>query len=106
MCKTLLEKQSGVQLAHNEQEEWQSRLRSCLQTVVEMEPLLAPLEEDNILRHEFSVLNNFLQEIESLSLDEEKVLRVENATKHLLQELQGPYFSGQIKTLLSSDRAQ
>lgn len=65
----------------------QTRLRSCLQTIIELEPTIAQTEIGPKMLVEFEVLKKFLENMDKLSLTEADVERVENSTNIFLQEL-------------------
>ena len=67
-----------------------ARIMNCLQTILELEPMLRRLDSGHILLSEFKVLKAFLDEMDGLSLDEDDVTRIETATEHFLQELKTP----------------
>lgn len=66
------------------------RIMNCLQTILDLESTLRRLELGGVLLSEFTVLKDFLKDVESIELDEEDVARIENATEHFLQELKMP----------------
>jgi len=67
-----------------------ARIMNCLQTILELEPMLRRLDSGHILLSEFKVLKAFLNDMDGLSLDEDDVTRIETATEHFLQELKTP----------------
>jgi len=67
-----------------------ARIINCLQTILELEPLLCRLEAGDLLLSEFNVLKAFLNGMDSLALDEDDVARIETATERFLQELKTP----------------
>ena len=67
-----------------------TRIASCLQTILELEPHLKRLEIGQALMDEFDVLKEFLEKIDTVDLDEEDVRRVEEATASFLEELRAP----------------
>ena len=67
-----------------------ARIMNCLQTILELEPMLRNMDPGHILLSEFKKLKPFLNDMESLSLDEEDVSRIETATERFLQELKTP----------------
>ncbi|GFM33867.1 hypothetical protein LN040_02480 [Desulfovibrio subterraneus] len=73
-----------------EYEELQSRLRNCLQTILELEPELEGLELGQDLMKEFDLLKSFMEKLEDVDLQEEDVRRIETATANFLEELKGP----------------
>jgi len=66
------------------------RISNCLQTILELEPELEKIELGRSLLEEFGVLKDFLQRIDSVTLNEDDVERVETATANFLEELRGP----------------
>ena len=68
----------------------QTRLRSCLQTIIELEPTIAQTEIGPKMLVEFEILKKFLKDMDKLSLTEADVERVENSTNVFLQELSVP----------------
>ena len=64
-----------------------TRLKSCLQTILELEPCLAETEVGPKMKKEFEALKKFLQDLDQLRLTEEDVERVENSTNVFLEEL-------------------
>ena len=67
-----------------------ARILNCLQTVLELEPVISRLELGFVLLAEFKVLKSFLKNMETMELDENDVTRIELATEHFLQELKTP----------------
>ena len=67
-----------------------ARIMNCLQTILELEPMLCNMDPGHILLSEFKKLKAFLNDMEGLSLDEEDVSRIETATERFLQELKTP----------------
>jgi hypothetical protein len=67
-----------------------ARISNCLQTILELEPELEKIELGKSLLEEFDVLKDFLQRIDSVTLNEDDVERVETATANFLEELRGP----------------
>ena len=65
------------------------RLRSCLQTILELESELKDLQVAEPLLAEFTVLKDIYNRLESLLVQEEDVKRIEDATSHFLDELKG-----------------
>ena len=68
----------------------QTRLRSCLQTIIDLEPSIAQTEIGAKMLVEFEILKKFLKDMDKLSLTEADVERVENSTNVFLQELSMP----------------
>jgi len=73
-----------------EHDELQSRLRNCLQTILELEPDLEDLEIGHDLMKELNMLKTFMKKLDSVDLEEDDVLRIEKATANFLKELEGP----------------
>ncbi|MBQ4133394.1 MAG: hypothetical protein IJD04_06665 [Desulfovibrionaceae bacterium] len=71
-----------------------TRLRSCLQTILELEPCLVQTEVGPKMQKEFDALKRFLLELEHLSLTEEDVERVEISTNIFLEEISLPIQCG------------
>lgn len=67
-----------------------ARISNCLETILELEPQLEKIELGKSLLEEFDVLKDFLQRIDSVSVSEDDVERVEAATANFLEELRGP----------------
>lgn len=63
------------------------RLRSCIQTVLEIHEILDPAEVMPDLAERFADLKEVLLHLEALAITEADVTRVELATNHLLKEL-------------------
>lgn len=78
------------------------RLVSCLQTIIDLEPDLKHLDLEKKLEKEIKVLKTVIRKIDQFQIDEDDVLRVEEATSLFLEELQLPlacsehhgYYSG------------
>ncbi len=68
----------------------QSRLLNCLETIIELERYLERLELGHVLLSEFGQLRDFMDKINQVDVSEEDVCRIEAATSHFLEELQGP----------------
>ncbi len=68
----------------------QSRLRSCLQTILDLEPDLEVFESGYNFSKDISALKDFLKNMETANIDEGDVLRIEKATANFLKELAGP----------------
>ena len=74
-----------------EREALQSRLRNCLQTILEFESDLESLRTGGILLQGFSRLRELLAQLgNELTPTEGDVQRVERATAALLRELEQP----------------
>lgn len=67
----------------------QSRLRSCLQAILDLEPELTTLNLAAPLLSEFAVLKDIYQRLETIFVQEDDVKRIEDATTHFLAELKG-----------------
>jgi len=67
-----------------------ARISNCLETILELEPELEKIEFGKSLLDEFGVLKDFLGRIDTVSLNEDDVERVEAATANFLDELRGP----------------
>lgn len=74
----------------HEHEALQSRLRNCLQTILELEPALEGLELGHDLMKEFDMLKTFMEQLDEVELQEDDVRRIETATANFLEELKGP----------------
>lgn len=70
--------------------ELHSRLKNCLQTILDLEPALDRLELGKDLVREFSMLKTFMERLDVVSLAEDDVRRIERATTNFLEELRGP----------------
>ncbi|WP_291323258.1 hypothetical protein [Desulfonatronospira sp.] len=68
----------------------QARLKNCLLTIVEMEPMLSRLSIHKELLHEFKQLKEISGKLSSLELSHTEVERIENATRLFLSELEIP----------------
>lgn len=66
------------------------RITNCLQTILELEPQIEKLELGKDLLKEFEQLKSFLSKVDSIDLQEDDVVRIENATASFLDELKGP----------------
>lgn len=73
--------------------ELHSRLKNCLQTILELEPALERVELRERFEHEFAMLKSYLEHLEQFSLKEDDVLRIEKATTSFLDELREPLLS-------------
>jgi len=67
-----------------------ARIVNCLQTILELEPVLRRMELGHILLDEFQALKVFLNDVNQIELDERDVSRIENVTELFLQELREP----------------
>ncbi|GAB7080712.1 hypothetical protein [Megalodesulfovibrio paquesii] len=68
----------------------QMRLTNCLQTILDLEPELERLELSEMLLQEYNVLKSFMNNVNSVELDEQDVQRIEEATASFLSELKAP----------------
>lgn len=66
------------------------RLKSCLATILELEPQLARLEVGAVLSTEFTQLKTFIERVQGMDLVEADVERIEAATASFLKELEEP----------------
>lgn len=67
-----------------------ARIVNCLQTILDLEPILQRMESGHVILSEFKVIKSFLSGMEGAVLDEDDVARIENATERFLQELNLP----------------
>ena len=67
-----------------------ARIMNCLQTILELEPMLRAVDSGSLLSPEFKMLKAFLRHLDAVSLDEDDVTRIETATERFLQELKTP----------------
>ncbi|GFK94587.1 hypothetical protein NNJEOMEG_02434 [Fundidesulfovibrio magnetotacticus] len=67
-----------------------ARIINCLQTILELEPMLRSIDSGQLLLSEFKTLKAFLKEMDAIALDEDDVERIETATERFLQELRIP----------------
>lgn len=67
-----------------------ARIVNCLQTILELEPMLRHIDSERMLLSEFDKLKSFLNEMSGVELDEEDVARIEVATERFLEELRFP----------------
>ena len=74
----------------DEYDELQSRLKNCLQTILEFEADIETLPTGEDLLKEFTHLKNFLARLNQLAPMEEDVRRIERTTVILLRELERP----------------
>ncbi len=65
-----------------------SRLKNCLQTILELESSLQKTSIGTVLAKEFSTLKNVATNFDSILVEEEDVFRIEQATMRFLHELQ------------------
>ncbi|MCA1944092.1 MAG: hypothetical protein LDL30_02265 [Desulfovibrio sp.] len=68
----------------------QMRLTNCLQTILDLEPELERLELSDMLLQEYNVLKSFMDNVNSVDLEEQDVRRIEEATESFLAELKAP----------------
>jgi hypothetical protein len=73
------------------QEQLYSRLRNCLQTILELEPELERLQLPGTFRSELEVLKQHLDRIRHFEFYEEDLRRLEAATAKFLEELRLPF---------------
>lgn len=64
-----------------------SRLKNCLQTILELEDKLAETHLGPMLLTEFSILKGVFDKLEDVSVEEDDVKRIEEATSRFLLEL-------------------
>jgi len=67
-----------------------ARLKNCLLTIVELEPLLSRLTVHRELLEEFKQLKDIAAKISNLELSDAEVERIEQATETFLSELDIP----------------
>lgn len=77
-------------MEHVKSTELSARIINCLQTILELEPMLRSLDTGRLLLAEFTTLKTFLKEMDAIALDEDDVERIETATERFLQELKIP----------------
>ncbi|MDD6180570.1 MAG: hypothetical protein ACI33N_02125 [Desulfovibrionaceae bacterium] len=65
-----------------------SRLKNCLQTILELEDDIREDVQRSAFSEEFNKIRGFLERIEQMQLLEEEVARMERATATFLSELQ------------------
>ncbi len=68
----------------------QRRLKSCLETILDVESDIEHYPLYNSLKSEMEVLKKYLNDVESLELSEEDVLRLEQAATLFLNEIYLP----------------
>lgn len=72
-----------------------SRLRNCLQTILELnDGFNSPVLVHAFMR-ELELIRKFLHHLDAAELQEEDVLRIEKATEVFLDELRGLFAAGQ-----------
>ena len=69
----------------------QARLKNCLLTIMELEPVLSRLNIHSELLSEFRQLRKIISRVSLLDLSTEEVSRIENATSLFLNELDIPF---------------
>lgn len=67
-----------------------ARIINCLQTILELEPVLRRMDSGRMMLSEFKMLKIFLNGMDTVSLQEDEVTRIEKATERFLQELKTP----------------
>lgn len=80
----------GWDVHEHDTDELHSRLKNCLQTILELEPELERLELGHELLKEFDLLKSFIAKLEDIKLEEDDVRRIETATTNFLEELKEP----------------
>ena len=65
------------------------RLRSCLQTILDLEPELKTIRSAEPLLMEFTVLKEIYGRLDTILLYEDDVRRIEEATTTFFEELKG-----------------
>lgn len=68
----------------------QARLKNCLLTIVELEPVLTKFTIHSELLQEFKHLRSVISKVSELELSMEEVARIESATSMFLNELEIP----------------
>lgn len=71
----------------------QNRLKSCLQTILELEPVLDQLTVRHHMESELAKLKVFMQRVEHMDLTEECVEHIEEATMAFLEGVRLPIMS-------------
>jgi len=71
-----------------------SRLRNCLQTILDLEPDLERIQFVRPLLAELEMLKNIYSRLETILLQENDVKRIEDATEHFLAEMKAPMKEG------------
>lgn len=66
----------------------QIRLKNCLQTILELEPVMRSSCRD-VLAEDLKTLGNYLGKVDHMQLGEEEVARLERLTDRFLRELPG-----------------
>ncbi|AAS96321.1 hypothetical protein [Nitratidesulfovibrio vulgaris] len=78
--------------------ELHSRLKNCLQTILDLEPDIGRYDASRSLMREFTMLKAFMERLEDMLLAEDDVRRIERATTHFLEELRGSMATMQQRT--------
>ncbi len=73
----------------------QIRLQNCLQTILDLEPDMEKFAIYDTFKDEMTALKKYLNELNTLSLSEDDVTRLEKATALFLQELSLPFIQAQ-----------
>ena len=68
----------------------QARLKNCLLTIVELEPVLDRLNIHSELLGEFNQLKTIISRVSQMDISSEEVARIEKATSQFLKELDIP----------------
>lgn len=68
----------------------QLRLKTCLQTILELEPDLSMLSIQEKFHEELRLIREYLDRLEHIRLSEEEIVRLEHATETFLGELRLP----------------
>ena len=63
-----------------------ARLKNCLTTILDMEEDFHSRGLDTVLRGELDFLKKYMDRVDTLSLDESKVERLESVTARILSE--------------------
>ncbi|MFI3271642.1 MAG: hypothetical protein R3Y11_06000 [Pseudomonadota bacterium] len=71
----------------------QSRLKNCLQTILELEPVLEQLAVRHEMDAELAKLKTFMQRVEHMDLTTESVSHIEEATMAFLEGMRLPIMS-------------
>lgn len=71
----------------------QSRLKNCLQTVLELEPILEQLAIRHEMETELAKLKTFMERVEGMDLSEDSVRQIEDATMTFLEGMRLPIMS-------------
>ena len=72
----------------------QARLKECLQTILDLQDQLEEHNTQTSFTNELSLLRDFVQKIDILTLSEEEVYRIEVVTENFLLEFaQTPLYS-------------